>query len=69
MPTAAEVALLVQRYLKAIVGFISPGAIIVGASVLENSDGGSAITQSEWVTAVVAAIVTAGGVGYARNKK
>lgn len=51
-----------QHYWKGILGFIVPGAVIVGASVLEQSDGGSTITSAEWITAVVAMIVTGGAV-------
>ena len=55
-----------QRYWKGILGFIVPGAVIIGSSVLEASDGGSTITGAEWVTAVVAMIVT-GGAGTAKG--
>lgn len=59
----------VGRYWKAILAFIVPGAIIVGASVLEGSDGGSTITQAEWITAIVACIVTSGSVAAVSNKE
>ncbi len=58
----------VGRYWKAIVGFIAPGAVIVGSSTLSGSDGGSNITTAEWVTAIVACIVTAAGVGVVKNR-
>lgn len=51
-----------QHYWKGILGFIAPGAVIIGASVLEKSDGGTAITTAEWVTAAVAMIVTGAAV-------
>lgn len=47
---------------KSVIGFILPGAVIVGSAVTSESAGGSHITGAEWVTAVVACIVTAGGV-------
>lgn len=56
-----------RRYWKAIIGFVAPGAVVVGASVLEGSDGGSAITQAELVTALVACVVTAAGVAAKGN--
>jgi len=56
-----------QHYWKAILAFVVPGAVIIGSSVLDASDGGSTITTSEWVTAAVACIVTAGAVGAKGN--
>lgn len=53
---------LLLPYLKAVVGLIAPGAVVIGAAVTAASDGGTAITGAEWVTAVVACIVTAAGV-------
>ena len=49
-------------YYKAVMGFLAPGAVVIIASVPEASDGGTAITGSEWVTALCTAIVTAAGV-------
>jgi|KBSMisStandDraft_5_1062788.scaffolds.fasta_scaffold12033_4 hypothetical protein len=49
-----------QHYWKGILGFLVPGAVIIGSSVTGDSDGGSTITTAEWVTAVVAMIVTGG---------
>lgn len=49
-------------YWKAIVGFVTPGAVLIGAAVTAGSEAGSTITQSEWITAVVACIVTSGAV-------
>jgi hypothetical protein len=48
----------VAPYWKAVVGFVAPGAVLIGSAVTEASDGGTAITASEWVTAVVAMVVT-----------
>ena len=58
----------IAPYWKAILGFITPGAVIIGSAVLDGSDGGTAITSSEWVTAVVAMIVTGGAV-YGKGNK
>ena len=52
----------VSRYWKAIVGFIAPGVVLIGAAVMGTSDGGSHITQAEIVTALVAMVVTSAGV-------
>jgi hypothetical protein len=47
---------------KAIVGFIAPGAVVLTSAVQAGSDGGTAITAGEWVTALCAAIITGAGV-------
>ncbi len=49
-------------YWKAAVGFIAPGASLLIAAVLPSSDGGSAITLAEWITAGATCVVTAGAV-------
>ena len=53
-----------QEYWKAIIAFIVPEAVIIGSAVNGDSDGGSTITSAEWVTAIVAMIVTGGAVGF-----
>lgn len=58
-----------EKYFKSILGFIVPGAVVIGSAVLADSDGGSAITGAEWVTAIVAMIVTGGAVYAAPNKE
>jgi hypothetical protein len=58
---------VIAQYWKAIVGFIAPGAVIIGSAVTESSDGGTAITTSEWVTALVACVVTSAGVAWVAN--
>jgi hypothetical protein len=63
-----KIADLVGRYRKAVLGFVAPGAVIVGASVTPVSDAGSSITGAEWVTAVVACIVSSVAVGAVPNK-
>lgn len=55
-------------YLKSIVGFIAPGAVLIGAAVTEASQGGERITSAEWITALVACIVTAAGVFSVPNR-
>lgn len=52
----------IAPYWKAVVGFIVPGAVVIGSAVTEASDGGTAITTAEWITAVVACVVTSGAV-------
>lgn len=52
----------IAPYWKAVLGFVTPGAVIIGSSVLETSDGGTTITSAEWVAAIVAMIVTGGAV-------
>lgn len=58
----------VAPYWKAVVGFITPGAVVIGSAVLEGSDGGATITTAEWVTAIVACVITAGGVWAVPNR-
>lgn len=56
-----------QEYWKAILGFLVPGAVVIGSAVTGNSESGSTITTSEWVTAIVAMIVTGAAVGFKGN--
>jgi hypothetical protein len=58
----------ISKYWKAIVGFVAPGAVFIGSAVTVGSEGGSTITTSEWVTALVACVVTAAGVAAVSNK-
>ncbi len=48
----------IAPYLKTVFGFLTPGAVILGSAVTTMSDGGTNITQAEWVTALVACVVT-----------
>lgn len=57
----------VAPYWKAVIGFIAPAATILISSVLEGSDGGTAITGAEWITAGCTAVITAAGVYSVRN--
>lgn len=52
----------IQASWKAVVAFIVPGVAILLSSVLEGSDGGSAITTAEWITAIGTCFLTAGTV-------
>jgi hypothetical protein len=52
----------IAPYWKAVLGFIAPGAVVIGGAVTEASAGGTAITSGEWILAAVAAIVTGAGV-------
>lgn len=47
---------------KGVLGFVAPGAVLIGSAVLESSAGGDRITQAEWITAVVACVVTGSAV-------
>jgi hypothetical protein len=58
----------VSKYWKAIIGFVAPGIVILGSALTDASDGGSTITSTEWITALVACVATAGGV-YAKANK
>lgn len=58
----------IAPYAKAITGLLTPGAVVIGAAVTEVSEGGSRITTSEWVTALVACIITGGAVYRVPNK-
>lgn len=53
---------------KAVVGFVAPAAGTLIAAVQDGSAGGSAIVQSEWVTALCVAVATAAGVWTVGNK-
>ena len=59
----------IAGYWKALTGAVAPGAVLIGAAVTEGSQGGTTITQAEWVTAVVAVIVTGGAVWAAPANK
>jgi hypothetical protein len=59
----------ITPYWKALLGFIAPGAVLIGSAVTDGSQGGSRITTSEWVTAVVACVVTSAAVGFGPSNK
>ncbi|MCM6761384.1 hypothetical protein NB037_03045 [Rathayibacter sp. ZW T2_19] len=54
-PTVLET---IAEYRKGIAGFLVPGLLILGASLLSSSDGGGGVTPSEWVAIVVAMLGT-----------
>lgn len=49
-------------YYKALVAFVAPGAVAIGTAVTEGSQGGSSITSAEWISALVACVVTSAAV-------
>ena len=53
----------VDRYRKAIVAFVAPGAVVITSSVLPSSDGGGSVTAAEWITAACACVITSAAVG------
>lgn len=55
------------EYRKAIAAFLVPALIVLGASLTGDSAGGSAVTASEWVTIVIAALGTGGVVVSVEN--
>jgi hypothetical protein len=57
----------VKPYLKAVVGFVAPGAILIGSAVTEQSPGGTTITGAEWITAAVTCVVTSAAVWGFKN--
>jgi hypothetical protein len=63
-PTVLET---IAEYRKGIAGFLVPGLLILGTSLLESSDGGGAVTPAEWVSIVVATLGTGLTVTAVRN--
>ena len=59
----------VGRYAKAIVGFVAPGLVTLGAALTDASDGGKSITQTEWLVALIACVATSAGVYAVKNKE
>ena len=58
----------IAPYLKALVGFITPGVVGLVAAVQDGSPGSSAITGPEWVGIGAACILTGGAVFGIPNK-
>lgn len=52
----------VRPVAKAVLGFLAPGAVVIGGAVSAESTGGAAITSGEWVTALTAMIITGAAV-------
>lgn len=57
----------IAPYAKAVAGFLAPGATLLIAAVQVGSDGGTAVTPAEWITAAATCVVTAGTVYAVRN--
>ena len=58
----------VGPYAKAVVGFVTPGLVILGTAITDASPGGSTVTQIEWVAIAIACITTGGVVFGVPNK-
>ena len=58
----------IAPYWKAVVGFITPGLVVIGSSLADSSEGGSRITTGEWITALIAMFSTSAAVYAARNR-
>jgi hypothetical protein len=58
----------VSSYTKAIVAFVAPGVVTIGGALTANSDGGGNVTAYEWVSALIACLVTGGFVYALPNK-
>lgn len=59
----------IAPYWKAVVGFLAPAAVLVIAAVQPGSDGGTAITAAEWITAACTCVATSAGVYTVPNKR
>lgn len=55
------------HYWKAILGFVTPGLVILGTSITAGSDGGTRVTSTEWVTIAIACVATGGLVAAKAN--
>ena len=58
----------IAPYWKAVIGFVAPGAGSLLWALNPNTDGGSTITGSEWLGALLLAIVTSGAVAAKANR-
>lgn len=58
----------IKPYLKAVVGFVTPGVVALVAAVQESSPGGGSITGPEWIGIGAACILTGGAVFGVANK-
>jgi hypothetical protein len=52
----------IAPYYKAVTALLVPFLTLIGAALLETSDGGSTIMTNEWISAVVAALLAGGAV-------
>ena len=53
---------VIGGYAKAVAAFILPGLVVISASLLDGSQGGTQIVPAEWVEALVASLTTFVGV-------
>jgi hypothetical protein len=58
----------ISTYAKAIAGVAVPGLVTLGSAITAGSDGGTNITGSEWLTALIACVVTGGTVWAVPNR-
>jgi len=58
----------IAPYYKAVAGFLIPFLTQIAAALTARSDGGTTITQSEWLTAILTSLA-AGGVVFAVPNK
>lgn len=58
----------IAPYYKAVTGLLIPFLGSIGSALLADSAGGTAITASEWLTAVVLGLVAGGAVFAVPNK-
>jgi hypothetical protein len=58
----------IAPYYKAVAGLVVPFLGSLGSALLEDSAGGSSITASEWISAVVIGLVAGGTVFQVANK-
>jgi len=58
----------IEPYWKAVVAFIAPGLVVIGSAITAGSDGGTRITTTEFVSALIAMFVTSGVVYATPNK-
>ena len=52
----------VAPYYKAVTALLVPFLTLIGAALLDTSDGGSTVMTNEWITAIVASLVAGGAV-------
>lgn len=52
---------------KAVAALLVPALVVIIAALLDGSDGGSRVTTSEWLTALVASLTASGTVYAVRN--
>ena len=57
----------VRPYVKAVVGFVTPGVIALVAAVQDGSPAGSNVTGPEWVGIAAACVITGSAVFLAPN--